>query len=402
MLPAEHFNPADTTIVNPQKGKALLYGLAGTTYEHAILMRFAFEAYRDGTEFILYAECEEFEKFDDIVIIYSDHIKALQAKHSYDPGGYYELKDFTSDPKTKGKKVQLSKYFDSWHKVKQKLSNEPRPCVFTIYSNHVLNPSGVLNSCWNTQTKKFNDNFINGTNLNVFQIEARNTIFNAIRQHSKVLQKISYPSDIALLNSVIFIIDGTAMLKFSQDVGSEINKFVSDHKTTYRPFLTLLLKSQSTYFIVDGQSYLGLPQNFLNVNSLLFQSLHPTYVQSLNMGCYIISPQKDGINDNYEQIMNSAINFQGQPIIQVTTADQVAVLANFITPYNGNYILTDTFKNSQGLNEYQVKFRQDLIEQLKTLHIESEIIKFMNEFTLQLAECNVTELKCWLKHWKNI
>lgn len=169
-------------------------GLEGTTYQVALLMKYAFEAYKNQENFLLLTEVEELGKFDDIVIHRENFSEVVQVKHAHNEGEHYTLNDFIQDPSKKDKKVQLSKYFDSWVKIKKE--NPNRQIIFKLISSYSIllkfnarSPKTKINEHHLVLGKGFTEAFIDGINLNGNDWGIREEIIKSIIQYSMVLGK---------------------------------------------------------------------------------------------------------------------------------------------------------------------------------------------------------------------
>ncbi len=179
------------------KSDHLIPGLKGTTYQVAVLMKYAFTAYKEKRDFELLTEAEDFEKFDDLVIYYEDRIEVAQIKHGHSSESEYALKDFIDDPTKKEKKVQLSKYFDAWFKIKHRPKNNGKRIIYKLISNYkiAMNLHGIL------EKGKFSDDFIknNRNLLSQENAQYRAEIIDSIKKYSIAFSVESKLRDIRII-----------------------------------------------------------------------------------------------------------------------------------------------------------------------------------------------------------
>lgn len=391
-----------------RKGKSLIPGLEGTTYQIAMLMKYAFLAYKANATFELRTEAEDFDKFDDVVIHYAYHSEVAQVKHGHDDTANYTLKDFIENPAdkiTNSKKVQLSKYFDSWYKIRCKYKD--KPINFKLISNYKA--EFLTDTCFDKEEMKFKGDFVKNQNLNNNDKILRESIENCIKEYGRAFWERN------LLNGIKF------KLKNSDKI-PELKLNVAELKTKDNHSLQFLLTNHIEYIHPHKTKAKLLENNFTN-------SLYkPSQLLIPHPELKIIMPQEDTIKSKITTLVGS---FETNSNMVVTweykqkknkknenkkresyeqEINALLLLSGLLVKDSNNpeyWHLKQNFIDGVSLTTLQKHLRNKLIEQFKTLINKNDqtlinkliklIKEFLAEFTLTIEQQRVQELDAWLQ-----
>ncbi|XP_047142133.1 uncharacterized protein LOC124816575 [Hydra vulgaris] len=165
----------------------------GCIFQLGLLTLSAVRANSSEKSFYLITEAKEFEKFDDLVIDYGDHITVLQAKHS-EKTAYFSKKDFLSE----NGDASLAVYYDSWSAIRQlpylKLRDEKRKYAkFIFFSNKKLKEMDEYIEEIQIENDEFAFSSLLATpNYRIVQGKNRNVFIEAIKKHSKITNKENF------------------------------------------------------------------------------------------------------------------------------------------------------------------------------------------------------------------
>ncbi|XP_047141840.1 uncharacterized protein LOC124816475 [Hydra vulgaris] len=162
----------------------------GDIFQLGLLTLSAIRAKNSAKRFYLIAEAKEFEKFDDLVIDFVDHITLLQAKHS-EKTDYFVKNDFLSE---KGD-ASLAKYYDSWSAIRQlpflKLPDGKRKDTkFIFFSNKKLKKMDKYIEEKQIENDEFAFSSAFATpSYRIIKGKKRSEFIEAIKKHSKITNK---------------------------------------------------------------------------------------------------------------------------------------------------------------------------------------------------------------------
>lgn len=384
------------------KTKALIPGLEGVTYQVAILMQTAFESFERGEEFELLTEAADFEKFDDIVKHCKNPIEetvVTQVKHGHASDCCYTLNDFISDPTKKGKKVQLSKYFDSWLKIRAKMPN--RRIVYQLISNYDINIA-IEDKNFNKNIGEFSQNFIDNKDLTEAEQAVRSEIFNKMKDHAegieaiKLLDEIRFDIDINQIKQTI-----EKIVKILQQEHYDA-KGVGETKKWIRSLLAnyISIRDKDENYIKNNNHFIDNP---------IFSCVDKSELDKINEAIKIKIPLNNGVQGLINETVTQLPTLRNNKIYRLIDKKylQVIILLSGCLERSGdNYKFKHDFIYDNKLTSLQQSMRKNIIEcvqrdfpkVLKDKNITDEIIKqFLREFKLKTKFLSVQELDKTLK-----
>ncbi len=375
-------SPEGENILNNKpylKSEHLIPGLKGTTYQVAVLMKYAFTAYKENRDFELLTEAADFEKFDDLVLYYKDRIEVAQIKHGHSSESEYTLRDFIDDPTKKEKKVQLSKYFDAWFNIRQKNNN--KKIIYKLISNYkiAINLNGIL------ENGKFSDDFKNNR-LDPENTGYRTEIIESIKRYSTAFNVESRLRDIRirLYPNVI------AEILSAPEISNPM--FDINRNDQWQLFL-------SAFIIYENDNAAKLVKGFKKQWCFIGKAIP----DAIRITAPKIQTIKNKINKlfdlNYFSNIENNLDFSN---------DRLATLlcAGYVEPVGGGglYKFNEQFITDNNLTPLQKYFRGKLVTLIKeksslndSPRFDGYIKNFLAEFIFEVDQLSVESLEEWLR-----